>query len=155
VFGLDPQSDRRAVQRRLGYLSAGDRGLYARLTVEQNLELWAGLALVPPRRRKPLIQSAILRFELAELARRRVDRLSMGQRQRVRLAMTFLHEPDVVLLDEPQTSLDDPGLELLEASLSEVTARGAAVLWCSPAAHNLPLRADLRYELEDGRVVSA
>src|SRR5205823_304802 len=145
VFGQDPIRDRRAVQRRLGYLSAGDRGLYARLTVVQNLEFWCGLALVPPRQRNALMERAIDRFGLGELARQRVDRTSMGQRQRVRLAMTFLHEPDVVLLDEPQTSLDERGLELLDGALSELTKRGGGALWCSPTGRNLPLRTDLRY----------
>jgi ABC-2 type transport system ATP-binding protein len=152
LCGLDPERDRRAYQRRLGYVSAGDRGLYARLTVVQNLEFWAGLAMVPVQRRRALIDSVIARFSLEELARRRVDRLSMGQRQRVRLAMAFLHEPEVMLLDEPHGSLDDAALELLEGALAELAAQGGAALWCSPAGHHLPLRADVRFELHDGRV---
>jgi energy-coupling factor transporter ATP-binding protein EcfA2 len=80
--------------------------------------------------------------------------MSMGQRQRVRLAMVFLHEPTVVLLDEPHSSLDDRGLGLLEASLAELVARGGAALWCSPSADNGPPRAERRHWLEDGRVVS-
>jgi ABC-type multidrug transport system ATPase subunit len=154
LCGLDPERDRRAFQRRLGYLSAGDRGLYARLTVLHNLEYWCGLAHVPLPRRRALTGATVARFGLEELARQRVDRLSMGQRQRVRLAMTFLHEPDVVLMDEPHTSLDDAALELLEAAIAELCARGGAALWCSPAAQSLPLRADVRYVLEDGLVVS-
>jgi ABC-2 type transport system ATP-binding protein len=153
LCGLDPERDRRAFQRRLGYLSAGDRGLYARLTVLQNFEFWSGLALVPARRREELIAGAVARFELEEFARQRVDRLSMGQRQRVRLAMAFLHEPDLVLLDEPHTSLDDRALELVEATMAEWTARRGAVLWCSPASQQLPLRADVRHQLEAGKVV--
>jgi ABC-type Na+ transport system ATPase subunit NatA len=155
LFGLDPDGDRRLYQRRLGYLSAGNGGLYARLTVEQNLELWAGLAMVAPRQRAATIHAAIERFGLEELRARRLDRLSMGQRQRVRVAMVFLHEPDVVLLDEPHTSLDDHGLALLDAALAEVTARGGAALWCSPAGQSLPLRADVRFELQDGLVIGA
>lgn len=152
--GLDPERDRRAFQQRLGFLSAGDRGLQARMTVTQNLELWAALALLPRSRRRELVTGSLSRFDLDELRAQRVDRLSMGQRQRVRLAMTFLHEPDVVLLDEPHTSLDDFGLSLVEDAMAAVTARGGAVLWCSPAATALPLPADERYHLEDGRVIS-
>jgi ABC-type multidrug transport system ATPase subunit len=153
--GLGPDRDRREFQRRLGYLAAGDRGLYARLSVTRNLEFWSGLALVPKPRQRDLIEASIDRFGLGELARRRVDRLSMGQRQRVRLAMTFLHEPQVALLDEPHTSLDDDALGLLEAALAELVGRGGAALWCSPAHQQLPLRADIRHLLRDGIVAAA
>jgi ABC-2 type transport system ATP-binding protein len=155
LCGLHPERDRRDYQRRLGYLSAGDRGLYARLSVKANLEFWAGLALVPRVRRAAVVRQAWQRFDLGDLLDRRVDRLSMGQRQRVRLAMTFLHEPRVVLLDEPHTSLDDAALGLLEAAVGELTERGGAALWCSPAAARLPLRADVRLLLRSGAVEAA
>lgn len=152
LAGLDPERHRRAYQRRLGFLSAGDRGLYARLTVLQNLDYWAGIALVPRALRASLIGDAVRRFQLEDLARTRVDRMSMGQRQRVRLAMTFLHRPDVVLLDEPHTSLDDSSLTLLDTALLELTDRGGAALWCSPSAAYTPIRVDDRQLLEGGRV---
>ena len=152
VLGLDVERDRRAYQRSIGFLSAGDRGLQARLTVAQNLELWAALALIPRQRRRAVVDAAIVRFELVELRSRRVERLSMGQRQRVRLAGTFLHEPAVVLLDEPHTSLDEVGLGLLEDAAARVTSAGGAVLWCSPVP-TPALTADETYLLRDGRVV--
>jgi ABC-2 type transport system ATP-binding protein len=153
LLGLDAERDRRAYQQHLGFLSAGDRGLTARLTARQNLELWSALALVPRARRRLLIEQAIVRFALQDLAPQRVDRLSMGQRQRVRLAMAFLHEPTVVLLDEPHTSLDDFGLGLLEDAIAQVTGRGGAVLWCSPTRAGLPIPADESYELRGGRIL--
>jgi ABC-2 type transport system ATP-binding protein len=153
--GLHPDRDRRAYHQRLGFLPAGDRGMYARLTVAQNIELACRLALVRRRDRTRLVDRGLARFELGELAKRRVDRLSMGQRQRVRLAMTFVHEPDVVLLDEPHTSLDDPALDLVEAAMFECTLRGGSVLWCSPASKSLPLPANLHFEISDGRVSEA
>lgn len=152
-YGLDVERDRRAFQRRLGYLPAGDRGLHARLSVAQHLELWCALALLARRRRPELVAAALTRFALDELRERRVDRLSMGQRQRVRLAMAFVHEPAIVLLDEPHTSLDEFGLALVEDALAGVTGRGGAVLWCSPASAQLPLPADDRYMLAEGKVL--
>lgn len=153
--GLHPDRDRRAYHRQLGFLPAGDRGMYARLMVRQNIELAARLAQVRRRHRQQLVAQAIARFELQELAERRVDRLSMGQRQRVRLGMTFVHEPAVVLLDEPHTSLDDPALELLEAAMFDCTLRGGSVLWCSPVSKSLPLPANLRYVMSEGKVSEA
>ena len=71
---------------RSGLLSAGDRGLYARLTVNQNLAFCGGLAGLSRRSRRERIGEVLSEFDLDELAQRRVERLSMGQRQRVRLA---------------------------------------------------------------------
>jgi ABC-type uncharacterized transport system ATPase subunit len=61
----------------------------------------------------------------------------------------------VVLLDEPHTSLDDAALELLETAMFESALRGASILWCSPAAKSLPLPANLRYLMSDGKVRAA
>jgi ABC-2 type transport system ATP-binding protein len=149
--GLHPRRQRARYQARIGFLSAGDRGLYARLTVRQHLELWGRLSLLPGRRCGAATERMIEQLDLGQLAERRMDRLSMGQRQRVRLTMAFLHDPDLVLLDEPLNSLDPHGAELLAACVAGVTERGGAVLWCSPAAGN-EISFDTRHLLEGGRL---
>ncbi len=128
IFGLHPEHDRRAYQRRLSFLSATGTGLYARLSVRQQIDYTARIAFVPRERRPVAVEESLRRFSLLELARHRVDRLSMGQRQRVRLAMTFIKEPDLVLLDEPRNSLDSEGTAMLVAAVREVVERGGAVL---------------------------
>jgi ABC-2 type transport system ATP-binding protein len=132
--GLDIEHDRAAYQQAIGLLSAGDRGLYARLTVRQNLDFWGGLAGLPRRQRHGRIGDVLSEFEIVEFSNRRVDRLSMGQRQRVRLAMTFLHEPTIVFLDEPRTSLDEAGVSLLNAALARLVDEGGAAVLASPEA---------------------
>jgi ABC-type multidrug transport system ATPase subunit len=139
-------------QRQIGFLSAGDRGLQARLRVRQQLDYWARLAYVPRGARARLVASSVRRFGLEELADRRVDRMSMGQRQRIRLAMAFLHEPRVLLLDEPRNSLDDDGYRLLGEQIECVTGHGAAVLWCSPRGEDRVLACDTGYTLEGGHL---
>jgi ABC-2 type transport system ATP-binding protein len=152
VFGLHPERDRRAYQQRLAFLSAGSTGMYARLTVRKQIDYWARIAFVPRSRRAEAVQRTMYDFSLDGLSDHRVDRLSMGQRQRVRLAMTFVKEPDLVLLDEPRNSLDTQGAAMLVAAVSGVCARGGAVLWCSPLGEPLGLRFDRRLVLEDGRL---
>jgi ABC-type multidrug transport system ATPase subunit len=149
---LDPFRHRRAFRQRMGFLSAGDRGLYARLSVTHNLDFWARLSLVPRGKRPGAMAAALELFDLADIADRRVDRLSMGQRQRVRLAMTFLPDPEVVLLDEPHTSLDEHGIDLMRQALERVTAAGGCALVCSPSVEVSQLSYDATYLIEDRRV---
>ena len=150
--GLDPIHDRGRFQRRLGYLPAGNGGLYARLTVRQNLEFWGALALLPRERSGPTIDAAIEDFGLSELAGNRCDRISMGQRQRVRLAATFIHAPSLILLDEPHTSLDDPALELLRRALDAHHERGGTSLWCAPASTQASIESEFSWVVEEGLV---
>lgn len=130
--GVNIEKNLAAYQQKIGFLSAGDRGLYARLTVRQNLDFWGGLARLRRRHRQRRTREVLREFEIDELTDRRVDRLSMGQRQRVRLAMTFLHEPTIVFLDEPTTSLDEAGVAVLDAALARLIDAGGCVLWVAP-----------------------
>jgi heme ABC exporter ATP-binding subunit CcmA len=155
VDGLDPQRQRARYQRAIGFLSAGDRGLYARLSVRTNLEFWGRLALLGKKQLGPAIERMISTFALEELASRRVDRLSMGQRQRVRLAMTFIHSPRLVLLDEPRNSLDSDGTELLVNAVANHCAGGGATIWCAPTGEAIALPMDKSFLVEGGRLVSA
>ena len=149
---LTPGSKGGRYQRQIGFLSAGDRGLHARMRVSQQLDYWARLAYVPRERRAVLVAASLEQFGLEELADQRVDRMSMGQRQRIRLAMAFLHEPSVVLLDEPRNSLDDDGYRLLGEQIRSVTGCGGAVLWCSPRGEDRVLACDASYTLEGGHL---
>ena len=152
IEGVASDAAGRRYQRKLGFLSAGDRGLQARLRVSQQLDYWARLAYVPRERRAELVALNLERFGLVEFADRRVDRMSMGQRQRIRLAMAFLHEPPVVLLDEPRNSLDDQGYELLSKETGRAAAGGAAILWCSPRGEERVIECDASFTLEDGEL---
>jgi ABC-2 type transport system ATP-binding protein len=151
--GLHPVHDRREFQERTGFLAAGDRGLYARLTVRQHLDLWGKICLLSRDERREAMERVIDGMELGDLADHRADRMSMGQRQRLRIAMVFMHDPEVVFLDEPLNSLDQNGAELLGGELDRLKKRGGAALWCSPGteSHSIPVDVELR--LESGRLV--
>jgi ABC-2 type transport system ATP-binding protein len=155
VWGLTARQHRARYQQLVSFLPAGDRGLYARLTVRRQLKFWARIAMVAPAHVDAAVERAIETFELHELADRRVDRMSMGQRQRLRIAMTFLPHPEIVLLDEPLTSLDEEGAALLLAAIAEVLAREGAILWCSPSGEHLDMAFDARFTMEHGRLVAA
>jgi ABC-2 type transport system ATP-binding protein len=155
TWGFTASERRIRYQQLVSFLPAGDRGLYARLTVRHQLEFWARIALVPAREVRSRVDKTIADFELGELAGRRVDRMSMGQRQRLRIAMTFLSEPEVLLLDEPLTSLDSDAAALLYRAIDRHIEADGAMLWCSPLGDRLDLDFDARYVLDGGRLVAA
>lgn len=150
--GLDPERDRRRYQSRVAFLSGTGAGLYARLTVRGHLRLWSALAFLPRAERSEATARAASRFDLEGLLERRADRLSTGQRQRLRLAMTFLHAPELVLLDEPEAALDDNGRALLAAAVEGVLARRGCAIWCTPATSDGPRAGARCYRLHEGRL---
>lgn len=155
VWGFSPRERRRQYQRLVSFLPAGDRGLYARISVRRQLEFWARIAMIEPSQVRSTAEQALDAFDLRELAEQRVDRMSMGQRQRLRIAMTFLAEPEIVLLDEPLTSLDAEGALILDRAIEELMGRYGALLWCSPSGEHLDQEFDTRLVLVGGRLVSA
>jgi ABC-type multidrug transport system ATPase subunit len=150
---LDVEHDRTAFQRDVGFVSAAGAGLYARLTVSDHLRLWSRLSLLG-RRDAAACERVLEGFALRHLAHRRVDRLSNGERQRVRLAFAFLHDPALVLLDEPLTSLDEEGAARLAAEAERVRSAGGAVVCCAPSGERDPVPSDVRLAIRDGRLVS-
>jgi ABC-type multidrug transport system ATPase subunit len=155
VRRFDLETEPQECKRLLGFLPAGSSGLYARLTVRQQLEYWSRLAFVPSRARERVVLDAIEQFGLTALAESRLDRISMGERQRVRLAMAFMHAPELVLLDEPRNSLDSAGLALLVDAIERLRSRGGAALWCSPPVDPPPLTADVELLVRSGRLEPA
>jgi heme ABC exporter ATP-binding subunit CcmA len=108
LFGLDASTRRERVRHRLGYLGH-QTGLYAALTARENLEFFATLHEVEGDR----VAEALAETGLEAVAGRQVEKLSRGQQQRLALARTVLHHPDLLILDEPDASLDAAGRGLL------------------------------------------
>ncbi len=125
VDGMDVKTAGPRVRRSIGLL-AHHPLLYDDLTAEANLRLYARLYGVPdgPRQVEALLERIGLRAWRAE----RVRTLSRGMQQRLALARAFLHRPQVLLLDEPHSGLDGPGVALLDELLREAAEAGRTIL---------------------------
>ena len=108
LFGLDAATQRERLRARLGYLGH-QVGLYPALTVLEHLEFFATLHGLGHRE----AEAAMAAVRLVPVARRRAEALSRGQQQRLALARAVLHRPDLLVLDEPDASLDAEGRDLL------------------------------------------
>ena len=111
---------------RIGYM-AHDPLVYRELTALENLELYGRLYRVPERRERTGM--LLERFGLWEVRHDRVASYSRGMTQRLALCRVLLHDPELLVLDEPYTALDAAGAELLDAQLAEL--RGERTLLVS------------------------
>ncbi len=103
--GFNLLDDPIAVKRRIGYLPENPP-IYPELTVRRYLEFVADIKDVPMGRRAAQVDQAIERANLGEVRNKRIGKLSKGFKQRVGLAQAIVHEPPVLVLDEPTSSLD-------------------------------------------------
>ena len=115
----------KAERGRIGYL-AHEPLLYRELTALENLDLYGRLYRVPERRER--IGMLLERYGLWEARRERVATFSRGMQQRLALCRALLHEPDLLLLDEPYAGLDEEGAELLDAELAGLAGRRTLLL---------------------------
>lgn len=127
VLGFDSVRQADAVTARIGYMSQGFT-LYERLTVEENLEFAAAVRSVAPNlwhtRRERLLKMA----GLAAFTDRRSDRLSGGMKKKLALCTNLIHEPRVLLLDEPSLGVDPLSRRELWTLLEDFRRQGAAIV---------------------------
>ena len=127
VAGFDTRLDPRNVRRRIGYVPE-HLGVYPGLTVWQYLTFFARCAGVPSVERKATIETLLRVVDLHEERQTEAERLSRGMRRRLALARALVHNPAVLLLDDPLGGLDGRGrLELIEV-LKELRTMGLTVL---------------------------
>jgi ABC-2 type transport system ATP-binding protein len=127
--------------------------LYPELTVRQNLEVVARLRLLDRTRRACAISSIMNELHLEAYADHRASELSLGNRQRAGLAGCLLHEPRLVILDEPTNGLDPAGVLLLRATLLRRAADGAGILVSSHHLDEVARIADRISVLNHGRII--
>ena len=126
VAGHDVVTAPDAVRRSIGYLSAST-GLYPRLTARETLVYFAELHAVPDAAKRA--DALIERFEIGAFAHVRCDRLSTGMKQKVSIARAIVHDPPVLIFDEPTLGLDVLVAQTLLAFIEERRAAGRTVLF--------------------------
>ena len=127
----------------IGYLGH-EPLLYRELTAAENLELYGRLYRVPERRER--IGMLLERYGLWDARHERVGSYSRGMQQRLALCRALLHEPELILLDEPYAALDREGIALLDAELAEL-ARTRTLAVASHAPERLDGLATARLQL--------
>jgi ABC-2 type transport system ATP-binding protein len=154
VGGLDVVRDREAVRRRVGYLP-DHFALYDHMTPVEYLEFFARLYGVPPAQRKKRADELLDELDLAQKRGVAIRTLSRGMKQRLGVAKTLVHGPELLVLDEPASALD-PGARIkLREALARLKGRGMAVVISSHILPDLAELADAVGIMEGGRMIHA
>ena len=131
IFGHSIRSEARAIKGRIGYMSQRF-SLYNDLTVRENLDFFAKLRGVP-RAERAIRSKRLLEFAgLTGFVDRHAQFLSGGMRQKLALAATLIHEPDLILLDEPTTGVDPVSRREFWRIISDLHTQGITVLVATP-----------------------
>src|SRR5688572_2864413 len=137
---------------RIGYLPE-ERGLYRQMKV---VELLVFLAAIKSKRAadvRPKIDQWLERFELTDKCNSKVEELSKGNQQKVQLIGTLLHDPDLIILDEPQSGLDPVNMVLVRNLLNDLRQEGKTILLSTHMMGEAEKMADEIILIHEGKVV--
>lgn len=151
VAGVDVIRDPAGVRRRIGFTS-GTTGLYGRLTPRETLQYFGGLYAMTGSELRDRINFLIDQLQIGEFADRPCDRLSTGQKQRVGIARTVLHDPPVLFLDEPTVGLDVAASQGMMEFVEDAREQGKTIVFCSHNMAEVERLCDRIVVLHEGRI---
>jgi sodium transport system ATP-binding protein len=153
VGGLDIVRDRYAVRRRIGVLSDA-RGLYPRLTARENIVYYGALHGLGGAELASRIEALIHALGIADIADRRTQGFSQGEKMKVAIARALVHNPDTLLLDEPSNGLDVMSTRALRELLRGLRDAGKCLLYSSHVMQEVSALCDRIVILGRGRIVA-
>jgi len=133
VAGFDVAKNPQQVRTNVGILTE-QHGLYMRMTGEEYLEFFGEVYGLDPKRRKTRSDYLMEYFGLAQVARRRTGEYSKGMKQKLALARALMHEPSVLLLDEPTSAMDPESARLVRDEIARLRSSQRTIIICT---HNL------------------
>jgi ABC-2 type transport system ATP-binding protein len=120
----------RASRDRIGYMPE-ERGLYPRMVLEEQLVFMAAIKGVGEKEAKARLSPWLERLSLADWRRRKTNELSKGMQQKAQFIATVLHEPEVLIMDEPMSGLDPVGMDVMREVMLDLRRRGTTIVLSS------------------------
>lgn len=152
LHGLPVNPHSLAAKQRIGFLS-GDTQLYQRLTPREVLFYFGRLYQMDEARLARRVDQLIQELEMSKFAARLCRTLSSGEKQRANIARAFLHEPDVLILDEPTVALDVISGQFIVEAIRRERAAGRAILFSTHIMSEAEYLCDRIYLLHQGRII--
>merc|ERR1712000_44521 len=153
LFGQLPDPDDMATRKRVGYMSQSF-SLYAEISVRRNLELHAKLYALGDEQSAQRINTVMQEFGLQDIAEQLPAELPLGIRQRLQLAVAVLHEPDILLLDEPTSGVDPVARDQFWTHLVDLSRNKGVTIFISTHFMNEAERCDRISLMHAGKVLA-
>ena len=139
-------------QERMGYLPE-ERGLYKKLKVQEQLTYFAELKGLPRAEATKKINYWLERFDALDWKQKKTQELSKGMQQKIQFISTILHEPDLLILDEPFSGLDPINSELLKNVIDEQKSQNRVILFASHRMEQVEQLCDDICLISDGKII--
>lgn len=146
---VDPQK----VRANIGFLSTST-ALYGRLTAREMIEYFGGLYGLAGPDLRSRVDGVIEKLGIGEFSDRLCDKLSTGQKQRVSIARTILHDPPVLFFDEPTTGLDVVSSQVVMEFIEDVRSQGKTIVYCTHIMSEVERLCDHVGVIHNGRLVA-
>ncbi len=153
LFGQPMGSSDMEARRNVGYMTQAF-SLYGELTVGQNLELHAQLYHLPLEKIAPRIKELLERYDLKDFVNARPDSLPLGIKQRLQLAVAVLHEPSILILDEPTSGVDPIARDAFWRTLIDLSRDDAVTIFVTTHFMNEAERCDRISLMHAGKVLA-
>jgi sodium transport system ATP-binding protein len=154
VLGFNTQVAPEEVRRRIGVVTA-DIGVYPRLSARENITYFAELSGVHDGDLTKRVNGVIDRLDMASFARQRAESLSSGQKQKVAIARAIVHDPEILMFDEPTSNLDVLASKEIRDFMVESKVRGKCVIFSTHVLHDAERLCDRVTILHEGLVVAS
>jgi ABC-2 type transport system ATP-binding protein len=139
-------------KNRIGYMPE-ERGLYQEVTTERCLLYLASLKGVPAATAKERLDALLERFDLADHRNKKIKELSKGMQQKAQIINTVIHEPELIIIDEPFTSLDPINMLLVKELIRELREQGTTIVMSTHQMHQVEELCDRIVLINEGRDV--
>ncbi len=153
LFGQPMGSSDMEARRNVGYMTQAF-SLYGELTVGQNLELHAQLYHLPPEKIAPRLEELLERYDLKTVVNVRPDSLPLGIKQRLQLAVAVLHEPSILILDEPTSGVDPIARDAFWRTLIDLSRDDGVTIFVTTHFMNEAERCDRISLMHAGKVLA-
>ena len=141
------------IKKRMGVLFGGETGLYDRLTARENLEYFATLYGLGKHQTKVRIEELAKMFGMKDYLNRKVGGFSKGMRQKVAIARTLIHNPDIILFDEPTTGLDITSSNVFRQLVHQLKREGKTIVFSSHIMEEVSMLCDSVAMMHKGELV--